>query len=120
MPRLTFEELISSRMTFHEIAAEYGEETAINVGIARDPDTFELDDEWFARARPASEVHPELVERWLRSQGKQKLSAKVIVSIRLDADVLDHYRSAGEEWQSRINEILRQAAFGSQDSPTGN
>ena len=116
-PDLTFEEIVASKMTFDEIAAKYGEETAIDAGIARDPDNPEWTDEDFARARPASEVHPELVERWLRSQGKQKLCAKVIVSIRLDADVLDHYRSAGEEWQSRINEILRQAAFGSQDSP---
>ncbi len=37
---------------FDEIAAKYGEEVAIQAGIARDPDTFEADDEWFQRARP--------------------------------------------------------------------
>ncbi len=41
-------------MTFDEIAKKYGEETAIEVGIAADPDTFELDAEWFAKARPVS------------------------------------------------------------------
>ena len=38
------------------------EEAAIQVGIDADPDTLELDDEWFARARPVSEEHPEIVE----------------------------------------------------------
>ena len=36
-PKLTFDELVESDMTFVEIEAEYGEETAINAGIARDP-----------------------------------------------------------------------------------
>ena len=48
-------------MTFHEIAAKYGEEAAINAGIAADPDTFELTPEWFKEARPAAEVMPDLV-----------------------------------------------------------
>ena len=34
------------------------EELEINKGIALDPDAPELDDDWFARARPAAEVHP--------------------------------------------------------------
>ena len=29
---------------------------AVIAGIAADPDTFEADDEWFARARPAENV----------------------------------------------------------------
>ena len=32
------------------------EDARINAGIAADPDTRELDDAWFARARPAHEV----------------------------------------------------------------
>ena len=54
-------------MTFHEIAAKYGEEAAINAGIAADPDTFELTPEWFKEARPADEVLPDLVESYRRS-----------------------------------------------------
>ena len=46
-------------MTFHEIAAKYGEEAAIQAGIAADPDTWELD---MSKARPAMEVMPDLVE----------------------------------------------------------
>jgi len=34
------------------------EDAAICAGIAADPDARELDEEWFARARPAREVLP--------------------------------------------------------------
>ncbi len=50
----------TSGMTFDEIAAKYGEEAAIQVGIAADPDTWELTEEDFAQMRPASEVEKEL------------------------------------------------------------
>lgn len=70
-----------------------------------DPDDApELTDEWFAGAdlyRGAK-----LVRR-----GRPKsASRKQAVSLRLDRDVLAHYRSAGSGWQSRINETLRKAA----------
>ena len=48
-PKLTFQEIVASDMTFSQIEAEYGEETAINSGIARDPDTWEWTEEDFAR-----------------------------------------------------------------------
>jgi len=34
------------------------------------------------------------------------------VTLRLDADVLDTFRSGGPGWQSRINEALRKALEG--------
>ena len=49
-PKLTFQEIVASDMTYRQIEAEYGEETAINSGIARDPDTWMWTDEDFARA----------------------------------------------------------------------
>ena len=36
--------MVAAKMTFEEIAAQYGEKEAINAGIAADPDAFELDD----------------------------------------------------------------------------
>ena len=39
------------------------EDAANRAAIQSDPDTFELDAEWFARARPATEVHPQIVRR---------------------------------------------------------
>jgi uncharacterized protein (DUF4415 family) len=34
---------------------------------------------------------------------------KVSTTLRLDADVLDHFRSLGPGWQTRINATLRSA-----------
>ena len=54
--KLTFKEIVASDMTYSQIEAEYGEETAINSGIARDLDTWEWTDEDFARARRVSDT----------------------------------------------------------------
>ena len=67
-PKLTFDELVASDMTFAEIEADYGEETAINAGIARDPDNPELTAEDFARMRPAIEVDPKIAAEYRRSK----------------------------------------------------
>ena len=40
------------------------ESEAIRAAIAEDPDTFELDAEWFREAKPLKEVLPELWEQW--------------------------------------------------------
>jgi hypothetical protein len=52
-----------SDQAFHQIAAEQGEEAAIRVGIAGDPDTMELDEEWFSRARSVPKKHLMLLKR---------------------------------------------------------
>lgn len=111
-PKLTFGELVASNLTFDDIAAEYGEETAINVGIAQDPDAPEWTNEDWARARPAIEVAPELVEWSRRTRGKQKAPVKEIISIRLDPDITAHFRASGPGWQTRLNDTLRKAVFG--------
>ncbi len=56
------DEIAAGSMTFDEIEEKYGEEIAIEVGILRDPDNPEWTAEDFARARPAIEVVPHLVE----------------------------------------------------------
>lgn len=61
-----------SKMTFAEVKALHGEEAAIQAGIAADPDTFELDEEWFRNARPARDVHPEIVEGWERRRDTKR------------------------------------------------
>ena len=66
--KLSFEELASTAMTFDEVAEQYGEETAINVIIARDPDAPEWTPEDFAQAKPTGEVIPHILERWRRAK----------------------------------------------------
>ena len=99
-------------MTYDQVEAKYGEEIAINVGIARDPDTWEWTDEDWARARPAIEVDPELVEWSLRTRGKQKAPTKEKVTIRLDTDIVARLRESGKGWQTRLNDTLRKAVLG--------
>jgi uncharacterized protein (DUF4415 family) len=90
------------------------EEEAIQRGIAQDPDNPELTDEELARMRPASELHPDVVEDWLRrKRGKQKAPTKVLVSLRLEREVVDRLRASGRGWQSRANDMLRKAVLGS-------
>ena len=112
-----FDELVASKLTFAEIAAQYDEETAINVGIARDPDNPEWTAEMFKQARPAIEVHPHLVAQSLRRRHKQEGLGKREVSIELDIDLLVHFLEGGPGWQKRINDTLRQALFDSPQRP---
>lgn len=37
-------------------------------------------------------------------------SPKVSTTLRLDPDVVEHFRATGSGWQTRINETLRKAA----------
>ncbi|SRR5258707_4483908 len=99
------------RKALRQLAEMTDEEDAeIRRGIARDPDAMEITDEMWARMRPASEVHPDIVADWRRTRGKQKAPVKKLVSIRLDDDVIAHFREGGDGWQTRINETLRKAA----------
>ena len=87
------------------------EDAVINAGIADDPDTFELSDEWFTGAKPSHEAVPHILERYRRSRGKQKEPTKTAIHIRLDADIVTWFknRAEGERgYQTRINQALRE------------
>jgi uncharacterized protein (DUF4415 family) len=75
-----------------------------------DDENPEWTKEDFARARPAHEVVPEIVAAYLRHRGPQKRPTKRLISLRLDPDVIEHFRSRGPRWQARINATLRKAA----------
>ncbi|SDC84418.1 BrnA antitoxin of type II toxin-antitoxin system [Sphingomonas sp. YR710] len=64
-----------------------------------DPDDFDVTEE---------ELQAALAER--RRRGPQKAATKEQVTIRLDHDVIEHFRAAGPGWQSRVNAALRSVA----------
>ena len=61
---------------------------------------------------PVSEMHPELVKAWRRTTRKQRFPIMAKVGIRLDADIVAHFKATGSGWHGRINDVLRQAVFG--------
>ncbi len=42
-------------------------------------------------------------------RGPQKAPTKKLVSLRLSAEVVDHFKSSGRGWQTRIDGTLREA-----------
>jgi uncharacterized protein (DUF4415 family) len=98
-----------ARRAFAAITDE--EDAAIGRAAAADPDNPPLDDRMFARLRPATEAAPELARRARGQRGPQKSKpVKTLVSLRLDPDVIKHFRGSGSGWQSRINQALRRVA----------
>jgi len=73
-----------------------------------DPDDSpRLNHDWFERAEIREGNR--LIRR--AKVGRPKKDApKEAVNIRLDPDVLAHFRAGGPGWQSRINQALRKAA----------
>jgi uncharacterized protein (DUF4415 family) len=68
----------------------------------------------FALARPANEVLPEIfgsdvAQKMLRPRGRPRAQyPKERINIRLSQEVLEHFKSAGDGWQTRIDSALRQ------------
>lgn len=70
-----------------------------------------LTDGQLKKMRPMREVHPDLVEAYLRSRGRPKSeNPKTLVSLRLDSDVLKAFKAGGPGWQTRINAVLAKWA----------
>ncbi len=85
------------------------------------PNPEQIDDEnpeWtaqdFAKARPASEVLPQVfgekvAKEMLKPRGRPRSALpKSRINIRLSHEVLAHFKEAGEGWQTRIDRALRQ------------
>ncbi|KKX28066.1 BrnA antitoxin family protein [Rhizobium sp. LC145] len=88
------------------------EEAEIQRQIAQDPEDCEISDEEIAEGgKPFREVFPELYGSILRSRGRPPLeTTKTPVTIRLDPDIVEHYKAKGKGWQSQMNDDLRKAA----------
>lgn len=71
-------------------------------------DSPEWTESTFAEAKPFAEMFPQVAKK-LRGRPKSE-RPKVQVTLRIDADIVDRYRSEGRGWQSRMNETLRRAS----------
>ena len=70
-----------------------------------DPDEApRLGADWFARAEIKEG------DKVVRAGRPKSDAPKEAINIRLDPDVIAHYRATGPGWQTRINKDLRKAA----------
>ena len=74
--------------------------------VSNSPELTKAD---FAKARPFSEVFPDLSTSIRKGRGPNRSPTKKLVSLRLSREVIDHFKSTGAGWQSRIDETLRKA-----------
>lgn len=78
--------------------------------IDADGEVRELKAADFKRMKPFSAL-PKAEQAMLRKIGRPKSEKpKELVSVRLDADVLEFLRSGGAGWQTRMNALLADAA----------
>lgn len=71
-----------------------------------------LTEEEMKSARPFKEVFPDIAEKMEKAvRGRPKADVtKKPVTIRLDPDLVEHYKATGKGWQSRMNDDLRKVA----------
>ena len=79
-----------------------------------DDDNPEWTAEDIAIARPAAEVLPQIfgekvAQKMLKPRGRPRIEfPKERINIRLSHEVVQHFKSSGEGWQTRIDSVLRQ------------
>jgi len=82
------------------------EDAAIHAAALRDPDNPPLTEDFWKNAKPMS---PKRLRRLRGQRGPQKSKPlKQLVSLRLDPDIVAHFKKRGPGWQSRINATLRK------------
>jgi uncharacterized protein (DUF4415 family) len=87
------------------------EEAVIQAQISSDADAAEASDIELAQAKTFAETFPDLMAVIRRGRGRPTIAnPRKQISLRLDGDVIEKFKSTGKGWQSRVNEALRKAA----------
>ncbi len=85
--------------------------------IDEEGEVSELTQEFFTKAKPASEVLPqilgsEMANRLLNSKqdekGTEKKPVKIGVFARYDPKVVAYFQATGKGWQTRMNDVLAE------------
>ena len=71
----------------------------------------------FASAKPGYDMPDHLRNAFPNTRGRPVGSNKTLISLRLDLDIIEHFRASGTGWQSRINAVLKQAVKSEAPSP---
>jgi uncharacterized protein (DUF4415 family) len=90
-----------------KLAAEVAREFAAAKTAQRldaDDDAPELTEEFFARA---DLYHG---DKLVRAGRPPSANPKIALKLRIDPDIVEHFRATGPGWQTRINDTLRKAA----------
>jgi uncharacterized protein (DUF4415 family) len=66
-----------------------------------------LPDASVVRDGDAPEWTPEMFGRAIARKGLKPIPRKALLSLRIDSDVIDWFRSQGAGYQSRMNALLR-------------
>ncbi len=69
-------------------------EAELEAAIASDPDWRDIPHDWYKDAKPGLPFP-------LPKEGKKQ------VTLRLDPEILEHFKRQGRGWQTRINAVLR-------------
>lgn len=67
----------------------------------------ELTKEDFDNGKSFSDLPISLQDK-LRTRGQQKSPIKQSITIRLSVDVVEHFKSLGKGWQTRIDGVLKK------------
>lgn len=87
------------------------DEAQIQKQIAGDLDAPEATDEQIAQAKPFAEAFPDLAESIKRSRGRPRVeSPKEAVTLRIDPNTVARFKAGGEDWRTKMAEILDKAA----------
>lgn len=61
--------------------------------------------------KPFHEVLPEVAEAIRRGRGRPRLpNAKQAVTLRLDPEVVERFKSTGDDWRTRMAQVLKDAS----------
>jgi len=94
-------EMLGDRKSFSDMEAVMAKsEEQLEADIASDPDWADIDPNWFETAKAMT------MAEWLATASAAVPAPKKLMSLRLDGEVVDWFKSQGPGYQTRMNAVL--------------